>query len=90
LCLGLPFYGRSLKDRESHTFADIARLHDPAPELDEVAGIVFNNVVTIGRKVQLAHGRRLAGVMIWELGQDSPRYTLLRAISSYAKSAMVE
>jgi chitinase len=79
LCLGLPFYGRNLKDREAYSYADIARLHAPAPEIDEIAGIAFNNVATIRRKVELARGRRLAGVMIWELGQDSPDHRLLRS-----------
>jgi chitinase len=80
LCLGLPFYGRKLEGRKAVGFSDIARLHSPAPEVDEVDGIAFNNVATIRRKATLARARGLAGVMIWELGQDSPDHALLRAI----------
>jgi chitinase len=83
LCVGIPFYGRGA-DREAYSFAEIASRHAPAAHIDEIAGIAFNNVDTVRRKTQLARSRRLAGVMIWELGQDSPEHTLLRAISAAA------
>jgi len=32
----------------------------------------FNSADTLTRKIAYARKRKLAGVMIWELGQDSP------------------
>ena len=82
-CLGLPFYGRSLdKTRTAHTYAEIVRRFAPAPTVDQINGIYFNGPSTIRRKTRLADSGGLAGVSIWEIGQDArgPR-SLLRVIS---------
>ncbi len=71
ICLGLPFYGRSLdKKRTAYTYADIVRRFTPAPATDETNGVYFNGPVTIRRKTRLAITRGLAGISLWEIGQD--------------------
>ena len=83
ICLGLPFYGRSLnKTRTAHTYAEIVRRFAPAATVDQINGIYFNGPSTIRRKTRLATSGGLAGVSIWEIGQDvrGPR-SLLRVIS---------
>ena len=83
ICLGLPFYGRSLdKKRTAYTYAEIVRRFAPAATIDETNGIYFNGPATIRRKTRLAISSGLAGVSIWEIGQDArgPR-SLLRVIS---------
>ena len=83
ICLGLPFYGRSLdKKRTAYTYAEIVRRFAPAPSIDETNGIYFNGPSTITRKTRLAVSSGLAGVSIWEIGQDMPGpRSLLRVIS---------
>lgn len=39
-------------------------------QLDQVGAIYYNRLPTISRKTELALEQELAGVMIWELGQD--------------------
>lgn len=82
ICLGLPFYGRSVEDSDvAMPYADIVRLHRPSPRIDEVGGVYYNGIETIQQKVRHAVEKRLGGVMIWELGQDTRDETsLLNAI----------
>ncbi|HEV3341230.1 MAG TPA: glycoside hydrolase family 18 protein [Pirellulales bacterium] len=82
ICLGVPFYGRGVEQRaKSLTYRQIVEKHDPAPTSDEVDGIYFNGLETIRRKTRLAVEKKLGGVMIWELGQDTQdERSLLRAI----------
>lgn len=78
IVLGLPFYGRGIKDRnQTLTYAEIVQKHSPGPEVDEVAGVYFNGLRMIEKKVQFAKSSKLSGVMIWELGQDVPGETSL-------------
>ncbi|MEW6752112.1 MAG: glycoside hydrolase family 18 protein [Candidatus Latescibacterota bacterium] len=71
VCLGVPFYGRSVEDAETTmTYADIVRLHQPASSVDEIGGMLLNGPDTLRRKVHYARQQGLAGVMAWELGQD--------------------
>ncbi len=79
LCLGTPFYGRNMKNRnDARTYSDIVKAHKPAPGADEAGGVYFNGVNTIRKKTQWAIDNGLAGVMIWELGPDTPGDTSLR------------
>jgi GH18 family chitinase len=89
ICLGIPFYGRSVKKpAASRTYAEIVERFRPAPDVDEVDGLYFNNVATVQRKARLARERKLGGVMIWELGQDTnDERSLLRAIQREAGEA---
>ena len=49
--------------------------------MDEIAGYYFNSPQTVSKKTRLAIDKDLAGVMIWELGQDTQDdVSLLRAI----------
>jgi chitinase len=80
--LGLPFYGRSIKDRRRETtYAEIAGRAKLRPDLDEVDGVYFNGVATIEQKTRYAKEAGLGGVMIWEIGQDiRDERSLLKAI----------
>ncbi len=82
LCLGLPFYGRVMKDHKIEmSYADIFKKHKPLPDVDEAGGVYFNGVSTIRRKARYARETGLGGVMVWELGQDTDGTgSLLRAI----------
>jgi chitinase len=84
LCLGIPFYGRPFEGKfgEAETYAEIAARHQPAASSDEAGGFYFNGPNTVAAKVRLARERGLAGVMIWEIGQDSldPQRSLLHSI----------
>jgi chitinase len=84
LLLGLPFYGRGIADRQQVlTYAEIVQKHQPKPEVDEVAGLYFNGPRTIEKKLELARELKLAGVMVWEVGQDAPgNASLLKWIHS--------
>ena len=69
--LGLPFYGRELRTGAWHTYEDLVQKHHPlGAEVDLVDGIAFNGRATIAKKTRLAVSRGLAGVMVWEGGQD--------------------
>jgi chitinase len=72
LLLGLPFYGRQVTSRNNAlTYAEIKQRFRPSKEQDEAGGFYFNGPATIAKKVKLAKRRKLAGVMIWEIGQDA-------------------
>lgn len=82
LTLGLPFYGRDkAKSSREMIYRDIVAKHRPEPNVDEVDNIYFNGPETIARKTKYAIDSGLAGVMIWELGQDaSDDQSLLKVI----------
>jgi len=82
LLLGVPFYGRSLDHWDNaFTYAEIVARYHPALDVDEAGGIYFNGIATIQQKTRYALSQQLGGVMIWELGQDTPGDpSLLRAI----------
>ena len=73
ITLGLPFYGRDTKNPDQAlTYREILAKFRPGPEKDEIGTMYLNGPATIRRKVEYALKARLAGVMIWELGQDAP------------------
>ena len=73
ICLGVPFYGRGIDDRsKTLLYSEIVTKIQPAPDVDEVAGVYFNGPQTIEQKTKFAMSKKLAGIMIWELGQDAP------------------
>jgi len=81
LVLGLPFYGRNAQGTAA-TYAEILRRHRPKPSADLAGGFHFNGPATIRRKTAYALQQQLAGVMIWELGQDAPgNSSLLRLVN---------
>ena len=68
--LGLPFYGRDMKGHWT-TYEDLLKQISPFDaNLDVVEDTYFNGVETIKRKVKRAIDSGIAGVMIWEVGQD--------------------
>ncbi len=72
LVLGVPFYGRHRTDRNrTPTYREIVQRWNPAAAVDEVEGICFNGPETMGRKAAYARDEGMAGVMIWEVGQDA-------------------
>jgi chitinase len=82
ICLGLPFYGRDVKDRSRElTYSQIVKKFEPDADVDEVDGVYFNGATTIERKTKFALAAKLGGVMAWEIGQDATgERSLLRAI----------
>ena len=83
IVLCLPFYGRQVETREALTYAEIIQKYAPRPDLDEVEGIFFNGPGTIAAKTAWAQSIGLAGVAVWELGQDAPgEASLLKRIRS--------
>ncbi|MCG9894707.1 MAG: glycoside hydrolase family 18 protein [Fimbriimonadaceae bacterium] len=73
LVLGIPFYGRNLTTWSSALgWADISSRFSPKPEVDEAGGYFFNGPATVLAKRNLARERKIAGVMVWELGHDAP------------------
>ena len=84
IALGLPFYGRN-KTRQARAYGDLLAAAAAAAGNDAgdlIDGYALNGKETIVAKTELALKRGLAGVMIWELAQDSPdeSTSLLRAI----------
>ena len=84
LVLGLPFYGRGVADRSvTRTWADLAAAGTTGG--DEAGGVFFNGPATLRRKVRLVRESGLAGVMVWELGQDAAGdASLLRVVADEA------
>lgn len=76
LTLGLPFYGRHTRTGDWVTYEDIVQREHPLdPSLDyalqDKSGAVgFNGIDQIVKKVELSLKEGIAGVMIWEVGQD--------------------
>ena len=71
MTLGLPFYGRKVGAPDQvKTYREISKSNVSA-EVDEWEGYYFNGPRTIRDKVNYARKAGLAGVMVWELGQDA-------------------
>ena len=73
------------------TYAQIVREFKPQPEVDEVDGIYFNGINSVERKTKFALSSKLAGVMAWEIGQDtSDESSLLRAVNRVARESQTK
>jgi GH18 family chitinase len=83
LVLGVPFYGRNQRGR-SRTYAEIVRSKQFESGSDIIDGFAFNSRKTLQQKTRYARESGLAGIMVWEIGQDSadPETSLLEAIES--------
>lgn len=88
LLLGLPFYGYGFGgEKQNWSYAEIVAAHGAADagtdRIGEACGdcryISFNGPATIERKAKLA-AERIAGVMVWEVSQDSADHALTAAI----------
>lgn len=69
IALGMPFYGRD-RDRQAKTYAELIAAGEEVVA-DQIDGFAFNGKETLTAKVQLVKQRGLAGVMVWEVGQDA-------------------
>lgn len=79
LYLGTPFYG--YQGSQAYTYDYIVRNYNPGPEFNIANGISYQGIYAQERRVQYAHAQNMGGMMIWEIGQDSPgEMSLLRAI----------
>ena len=78
ISLGVPFYGRHVKSRQAKTYAQLKAKIKGNEDL--VDGYYFNNVATLKKKAAYAKEKGLAGIMIWEIEQDCPDYTLLKTL----------
>lgn len=80
--LGVPFYGKGGSADGSdgtdwNSFASSAAYNDA----DGIyGGHVYNSKPMLEEKADLACQKGLAGILIWEIGQDDPTYSLLTAI----------
>jgi len=83
LVLGVPFYGRNPRGR-SRTYAEIVKSEKFEVGADLIDGFAFNGRTTVQQKTEYARDSGLAGLMIWEVGQDVPdaKHSLLGAIKS--------
>ncbi len=80
LVLGVPFYGRN-KDGHARTYAQLSLGRSLPADADQFEGYAFNGPATLARKVEVVKEQKLAGIMIWELGQDrTGQGSLLKAI----------
>lgn len=90
ILIGLPFYGYGFGSNVPSAIAykDIVADYPGAQNTDSVTApggvIYYNGIPTIEQKVQFAISNQAAGVMIWQLLQDSqdPNTSLLQAIDN--------
>ncbi|WP_182466806.1 glycosyl hydrolase family 18 protein [Sphingomonas gilva] len=95
LVLGVPFYGYGFGGyRPNHAYRDILAEHGPAAANDVIgercAGcsyVTHNGPATLARKAALAQAEA-AGVMVWEITQDTDDAALIRAMrAAFARAA---
>lgn len=88
LTLGLPFYAYDFtnpRKTKSFMLKEIVRMDPNNIQNDSLGLIFYNGIPTIKRKVAYAI-ENAAGVMVWELGQDSTnQFSLLSAIHHKVK-----
>ena len=70
VAVGIPFYGRN-KAGGTEAYQAIASQSGADPSTNNHDGFAFNGPAVVAAKCELARTRGLAGVMIWELGQDA-------------------
>jgi len=93
LLLGVPFYGRGYTKSgpswsAAVSYKTLQERYQPAPNQDTASGYYFNGVDTVRQKVAYARATHLAGIMVWEIGQDTTDdSSLLTAITDASKSA---
>lgn len=94
LTLGVPFYGYDFGESPvaSFTYRGIVNQNAANAFLDHVDQKWWNGIPTIQAKTELALDE-VAGIMIWEIGQDAfganLSYSLLRAIDEVVDAASV-
>ncbi len=89
ILLGIPFYGRDFDNNGAGiSYYRIVEDYPEAPHQDQVANIYYNGIETIKAKTVYVMENNFSGIMIWELGQDSPvdSISLLNAIDEEIRS----
>lgn len=89
ILIGVPFYGYRFNNGTATgmSYKEIVSQHAGAENTDvaDIAGggkVYYNGIPTIKRKVALAHELGAAGIMIWEINQDTnDDLSLLKAIN---------
>lgn len=89
LVLGVPFYGYGFGDyRPNYAYRDVLAEHGAAAANDVIgercAGcsyITHNGPATLARKAALAQ-REAAGIMVWEITQDTDDSALIRGLTA--------
>ena len=83
---GVPFYGRN-KGGDARTYAELTKAGMPAKN-DMLDGYALNSPETLRRKVRFVREQKLAGLMVWEIAQDSsdPRLSLMNVLDAALKS----
>lgn len=90
LTLGIPFYGRNL-DHEAKPYRELIQGQKSGPTVDVIGGYAFNGADTIRAKTRYAIENGLAGIMVWELGQDAHEgASLLNAIGDGSEDNLRE
>lgn len=82
LTLGVPFYGYdfSTSPVTSFTYGQLVQNDSNLADVDQTSLTYYNGRPTIEAKVEIAV-KDVAGIMIWEIGQDSfDQYSLLSTI----------
>lgn len=83
ILLGVPFYGKDFDNNAAGiTYRSIVEMFPDAPNHDQVANIYYDGIETIKAKTQYVIENYFAGIMIWEIGQDTyaDSTSLLKAI----------
>jgi chitinase len=81
--LGLPFYGKP-RGKLTH-YKDLVKA-GADPHGDFYDSVYYNGINTIKAKTEFALKQKMAGVMIWEISQDTnDQNSLLKAINDTAK-----
>jgi chitinase len=82
--LGLPFYGKP-RGKLTH-YKDLVKA-GADPHGDFYDSVYYNGINTIKAKTEFALKQKMAGVMIWEISQDTnDQNSLLKAINDTAKN----
>jgi GH18 family chitinase len=86
MLLGVPFYGRDFDNNggEGISYSDILELSGDAYLKDRVNNVYYNGIATMAKKTRYVVDNGYAGIMIWEIGQDSrvDSTSLLNAIDN--------
>jgi len=70
LALGIPFYGRN-DQAKAMKYEDIVLACNPGPSVNYCNNYFFNGIDLVQQKSQFILNSNYAGVMIWNLGQDT-------------------
>ena len=79
---GAPFYGRNAAGA-ARTYRELVTDVKADSVTDVINGFALNGPGTIAKKIGLARRKKISGIMIWEVGQDSanPATSLLSVIA---------